>query len=965
MSSHPPKLILIDGHSLAFRSYYAHSKGRDGGLRTSTGIPTSVAYGFLKALLDTLDQEKPEYVAIAFDLSDPTFRHEADETYKAGRAETPEDFIPDILNLQEVLTALNLPVLKLSGYEADDIIGTLATKAKAKGMRVQVLSGDRDLFQLVDPEGLVTVLYLSSTFGKGTPPPKEFGTEEVIAKMSVTPGQVVDYKALCGDASDNIPGVKGIGDKTAVQLLKTYGSLEKVYESLDQIKGAVKTKLEEGKDAARHSQYMAQIHLDVPIAADIEEFRLKGFDADQVVPLLEKLEFKLFLSKINQLQQRFGGEVAPELLEPAPKKFVVPTYEDGDSWFFSAEDTRNSQRMTEAAIVPQIIDTPAKLTELVERLKTHRDATAPVAWDTETTALDPRDAQLVGIGCCWGAGLSDLAYIPLGHQMGKNLELKLVLDELRPILESTTYPKVLQNAKFDRRIFHFQGIELDGVVFDTMLASYVLNPEAKHSLSDLGLRYLESTSQSYTDLVPKGKSIADIAIASVAQYCGMDVHFTYQLFGKMLEELEQVPDLYALLLDVELSLEPVLAEMENRGIRIDQEYLQEFSKRLEVDLQAIESRAYAAAGGEFNLGSPKQLSELLFDKLNLDLRKSRKTKTGYSTDAAVLEKLQGDHPVIDEILEHRTLTKLKSTYVDALPQLVRKDTGRVHTDFNQAITSTGRLSSSDPNLQNIPIRTAFSRQIRAAFIPEPNWLMVAADYSQIELRILAHLSQEPVLLEAYRNHDDVHSITAKLIFEKDEITAEERRFGKVINFGVIYGMGAQRFAREVGVNKNDAKVFIDRFNDRYSGIFHYLQRMQQEAIAQGYVTTIKGRRRYFNFNSESLKRLSGSDPESIDLNKLKLRDQYDAQMLRQAANAPIQGSSADIIKIAMVKLHEILKPYQAKLLLQVHDELVFEVPPEEWEELQPKIKAAMESAVELSVPLMVEVGAGSNWMVAK
>jgi DNA polymerase I len=408
-----------------------------------------------------------------------------------------------------------------------------------------------------------------------------------------------------------------------------------------------------------------------------------------------------------------------------------------------------------------------------------------------------------------------------------------------------------------------------------------------------------------------------------------------------------------------------LAEMENRGIRIDQEYLQEFSKRLEVDLHAIETRAYAAAGGEFNLGSPKQLSELLFDKLHLDLKKSRKTKTGYSTDAAVLEKLQGDHPVIDEILEHRTLTKLKSTYVDALPLLVRKDTGRVHTDFNQAITSTGRLSSSDPNLQNIPIRTAFSRQIRAAFIPEPGWLMVAADYSQIELRILAHLSQEPVLLEAYRNHDDVHSITAKLIFEKDEITAEERRFGKVINFGVIYGMGAQRFAREVGVNKNDAKVFIDRFNERYSGIFHYLQRMQQEAIAQGYVTTIKGRRRYFNFNSESLKRLSGSDPSTIDLNKLKLRDQYDAQMLRQAANAPIQGSSADIIKIAMVKLHEVLKPYQAKLLLQVHDELVFEVPPEEWEALQPKIKDAMESAVALSVPLMVEVGAGANWMVAK
>jgi DNA polymerase I len=970
-----PKFLLIDGHSLAFRSYYAHAKGRDGGLRTSTGIPTSVSYGFLKSLLDTLAEEKPDYLAIAFDLSDPTYRHEADETYKAGRAETPEDFIPDIINLQEILVALNLPVLTMAGYEADDIIGTLATKARAQGARVKVLSGDRDLFQLVDEDGKVTVLYLSSAYGKGTPPPKEFGPEEVKTKMGILPSQVVDYKALCGDSSDNIPGVRGIGDKTAVQLLKTYGSLEKIYQSLDDIKGAVKTKLEEGRDMACHSQFMAQIHLDVPIATSWEDCRLKGFNPETVTPLLEKLEFKLFLSKINQLQHRFGGQVAEgeeqegevstDAVNSAKKSLSKLPYDDGDTWFFTAADTAASQRMTTAAIVPLIIDTKDKLTELVTRLKTHRDATQPVALDTETTALDPRDAGLVGIGCCWGAGLTELAYIPIGHRTGQNLDKAMVLEALRPILEDAAYPKALQNAKFDRLIFRCQGIDLQGVVFDTMLASYVINPEAKHSLGDLGLRYLEADSQSYTDLVPKGKSIADIAIAAVAQYCGMDVHFTYLLVPKMLAELEQTPELYGLLLDVELSLEPVLAEMEYCGIRIDQDYLKDFSQRLETDLKAIETRAYAAAGGEFNLGSPKQLSELLFDKLLLDVKKSRKTKTGYSTDAAVLEKLQGDHPVIDEILEHRTLTKLKSTYVDALPNLVRADTGRVHTDFNQAVTATGRLSSSDPNLQNIPIRTAFSRQIRAAFIPEPGWLMVAADYSQIELRILAHLSQEPVLLEAYRNHDDVHSITAKLIFETDEITLEQRRFGKVINFGVIYGMGAQRFAREVGVGKNEAKVFIDRFNERYSGIFHYLQRMQQEAIAHGYVTTIQGRRRYFNFNSESLKALRGKNPDSIDLSKLKLRDQYDAQMLRQAANAPIQGSSADIIKIAMIRLHDILKGHRANLLLQVHDELVFEVHPDEWAELQPKIKSEMESAVALSVPLLVEIGAGANWMVAK
>jgi DNA polymerase-1 len=498
-----------------------------------------------------------------------------------------------------------------------------------------------------------------------------------------------------------------------------------------------------------------------------------------------------------------------------------------------------------------------------------------------------------------------------------------------------------------------------------MLASYVLNPESSHNLSDLGLRYLDLLSQSYTDLVPKGKNIADLDVAPVADYCGMDAYLVFQLVPKLRAELEQYPDLDRLLLEVEQPLEPVLAEMENQGIRIDKDYLHQFSKKLEQDLVGIEQRAYEAAGEKFSLGSPKQLSELLFNKLGLDRKKSRKTKTGYSTDAATLEKLQGDHPVVDAIVEYRTLAKLKSTYVDALPELIHASTGRVHTDFNQAITSTGRLSSSNPNLQNIPIRTAFSRQIRAAFIPEPDWLMVAADYSQIELRILAHLSQEPVLLETYQNGRDIHTLTARLLFQKEEITPEERRLAKVINFGVIYGMGAQRFARESGFKTSDAKIFIERFNKEYSRVFTYLQQMQREALARGYVTTIKGRRRYFNFGSDNLKRLRGTAPDKIELDKIKLRDQYDAQLLRAAANAPIQGSSADIIKIAMVKLHEILRDRRAHLLLQVHDELVFEIHPDEWAELQPQIKSAMESAVELSVPLLVEVRSGKNWMDAK
>jgi len=960
-----PLLILVDGHSLAFRSYFAFAKGRDGGLRTKTGIPTSVSYGFLKALLETMETEKPQYVAIAFDMGEKTFRHEADETYKEGRPDAPEDFMPDLMNLQELLTALNLQILAMPRYEADDIIGTLTRKATANGFRVKILSGDRDLFQLVDPDGDTSVLYMSTTYGKGTAPPREFGSQQVKEKLGVLPSQVVDFKALCGDASDNIPGVKGIGEKTAVQLLTEFGSLEQIYASLDKVKGAVRKKLEEGRDDALRSQYLAQIHLDVPIDVELEAFKLREISDEAVVPLLEKLEFNSFLNKIRQLHRQFDSGAEAETGK-TPATISPPRYEDPDLWFFSAEDTESAQNEVPVEITPHIIDTPAKLNDLIQRLKTFTHPETPVAWDTETTALEPRDADLVGIGCCWGEGLANMAYIPLGHTKGKNLDKAATLEALRPILESADYPKSLQNAKFDRLVLRCQGIKLAGVVFDTMLASYVINPENKHNLSDLSRTYLGITAMSYTDLVPKGKAMADVEIPAVANYCGLDVYTTFLLVPKLRAKLEDVPALHQLLLEVEQPLEPVLAEMEYCGVRIDQDYLREFSKKLEQDLHAIEQRAYEAAGETFNLGSPKQLSELLFEKLGLDRKKSRKTASGgYSTDAQTLEKLEGDHPIIEEIVEYRTLSKLKSTYVDALPALVRPDTGRVHTDFNQAVASTGRLSSSDPNLQNIPIRTEFSRQIRKAFIAEPEWVMVAADYSQIELRILAHLSQEPVLLETYRQNEDIHTLTARLLLEKEDITSEERRLAKIINFGVIYGMGAQRFAREAGVKSADAKLFIERFNERYANVFKYLQQMQREAIANGYVETILGRRRYFNFGSESLRKLRGTDPAAIDLSKVKVRDQYDAQSLRAAANAPIQGSSADIIKVAMNQLHELIKDRQARLLLQVHDELVFEMPPKEWDRLQTDIKSAMESAVKLTVPLRVEIRAGENWMEAK
>jgi DNA polymerase I len=966
-----PTFILVDGHSLAYRSYFAFAKGRDGGLRTKAGIPTSICFGFVKCLLEVMATQQPQAMAIAFDLGEATFRHEADETYKADRKETPEDFIPDLENLHELLNGFNLPIFTAPGFEADDVLGTLAQRVTAAGYRVKILTGDRDLFQLIDSDKEITVLNFSpDAIKRSTNSITEFEAEQVKEKMGVLPSQIIDFKALCGDKSDNIPGVKGIGEKTAVQLLNTYGSLDNIYAALDEIKGATQKKLASGKEDADKSRYLATIVLDVPIEINLEDCKLKGFDTSLLSPILEKLEFKSFLGRINDLQQRFGGKL--EEKQEAKTDITYPNSElrddeDNDLWFFSASDTAAVAQQSISPITPRIINTETKLTELVKLLETFTNPQIPVAWDTETTALEPRDAELVGIGCCWGMQPDEVAYIPVGHKTGENLNKGLVLEALRPILESANYPKALQNAKFDRLVLKCQGINLAGVVFDTMLASYILNPDSIHNLMDLGQRYLGLIAKSYLDLVPKGKTIADIDIPSVADYCGMDAYSTFGLVPKLREELEQIPTLSKLLVEVEQPLEAVLAQMEYTGVRINSAYLKELSQHLETELARLKEEATEIAGENFNLGSPKQLSQILFEKLGLSTRHSRKIQTGFSTDAATLEKLQEDDKsgFVEAIIEYRTLSKLKSTYVDALPALVRADTQRVHTDFNQAATSTGRLSSSNPNLQNIPIRTAFSRQIRKAFLPESGWLMVAADYSQIELRILAHLSQEPILVQAYQQNEDVHTVTARLVFEKENITSEERGIAKTINFGVIYGMGSLRFSRSTGIDKNIANEFIKRFNERYPKVFAYLEQVKKEAIALGYVETILGRRRYFDFTNNSLRRLKGSNPEDIDLSKLKNLGPYDAGLLRSAANAPIQGSNADIIKIAMVRLHEVLKNYQARLLLQVHDELVFEIPPDEWKELQPQIKSVMENAVELSVPLLVEARVGENWMETK
>ncbi|MEM9273874.1 MAG: DNA polymerase I [Cyanobacteria bacterium P01_F01_bin.143] len=962
-----PVFLLIDGHSLAFRSYYAFAHSRQGPLRTASGIPTSICFGFLNSLLQIIELQKPQGIAIAFDLAEPTFRKVADSNYKANRKETPDDFIPDMANLQRLLNSLNINIITKAGYEADDVLGTLAQKAAEAEYKVKIVSGDRDLFQLVDDQRQIEILYLDPrAFRSAKKNYTEFNRAAVIEKLKVTPEQIVDYKALCGDTSDNIPGVKGVGDKTAVKLITEFDNLDAIYENLDKVKGAVQKKLALDKDNAFHSRFLAKIVVDVPLEVNLEDCQFENFNPSAAIPVLKQLELKKISDRLSNFLQE------PEIVTAKSK-----AEENGQlSLFATATETKvveNKEKTEDIPkneitniIQPLIVDTEEKLSKLILILQEQTDADKPVAWDTETTSLEPQNGELVGIGCCWGEQTTDIAYIPLGHKQGTQLDKDKTLKALKSILESDRYPKVFQNAKFDRLVFYYQGIQLAGVVLDTMLASYLINPETTHNLTDLSERYnIGITAKSYKDLgLAKGETIANLAIDLTAEYCGVDAYTTYCLAFKIKEDLTQFSDLQKLLVEVEQPLEEVLADMEISGISLDVKYLQEFSQQLNTDLQDIEQKVYQDANEEFNLSSPKQLSVILFEKLNLNIKKSRKTKTGYSTNQAVLEKLKGDHPIIDRILEYRTLSKLKSTYVDAIPNLVRKDTQRVHTNFNQAVTSTGRLSSSNPNLQNIPIRTEFSRQIRKAFLPKQDWLLVAADYSQIELRILAHLSQEPVLVDAYQNSKDVHRVTAQLLFEKEEISSEERRLGKIINFGVIYGMGAQRFSRESGFKKEIGKEFIDKYHQRYSKVFDYLEFVKKQAISQGFVTTILGRRRYFNFVSDSLRHLRGESIDEMDLDDINYSYQ-DAQLLRAAANSTIQGSSADIIKIAMVKIQEILQDYQAKLLIQVHDELVFEIPQDEWPDLQKKIKSTMEEAVSLSIPLVVEVNQGNNWMEAK
>ena len=965
-----PILLLVDGHSLAFRSFYAFSKSRDGGLTTKEGFPTSVTYGFLKSLLDNCKNISPEGVCIAFDTEQPTFRHELDPNYKANRDVAPDVFFQDIEQLELILKeSLNLPIFKSPGYEADDLLGTIANDASSKGWCVNILSGDRDLFQLVDDQKDIYVLYMGGgPYAKSGNPIliKESGVKE---KLGVEPERVVDLKALTGDSSDNIPGIKGVGPKTAINLLKENNTLDGIYLALDKIlqnkdkkykgfiKGAVIEKLKNDKYNAFLSRDLAKINTKVPLILN-NDYELKKINRESLSESLQKLELSTLHRQIELFNSIFG--------KGGFNKNNVDKVQEKELKVANKNNLESGSEIPEINVI--VVNNHELLDKLSKRLEVTNDI---VTLDTETNSLNPIEAELVGIGFCLGEENEDLFYIPIAHQSTKEklkqLSIEDVFSKLRYWIENPTKEKALQNCKFDRQIFYNHGLNLKGVAFDTLLADYLLNNQEKHGLSEISFREFGFRPPSFKETLGKSKDFSFVDINDASIYCGYDVFLTYKIFKKYKERFtKEKEELLNLLNKVELPLEPVLSEMEMNGILIDVPYLNELSKELKSTLQNIEVKVFELAKEDFNLSSPKQLGEILFDKLSLDKKKSRKTKTGWSTDAVVLERLVDEHEIITHLIKHRTLSKLLSTYIDALPNLICEKTGRVHTNFNQAATATGRLSSSNPNLQNIPVRTEFSRRIRKAFLPEKDWKLLSADYSQIELRILAHLANEEILINAFHKNEDIHTLTARLIFEKEVINSDERRVGKTINFGVIYGMGIKKFARSTGVSTTEAKEFLIKYKERYSKIFKYLELQERLALSKGYVETIFGRKREFKFDKNGLGRLKGKDPYEIDLQSAR-RAGMEAQSLRAAANAPIQGSSADIIKLAMIQLNKkfIEMNIQAKMLLQVHDELLFEVEPNSLQLTTKLIKDIMENCVRLKVPLLVDIGIGENWMETK
>ncbi|MCZ2121490.1 MAG: DNA polymerase I [Anaerolineales bacterium] len=926
----PPTLYLIDGHALAYRMYFALTAGGGGSSRwqTSTGQPTAGVYGFARELIRVLDQEKPEYLAVAFDVG-KTFRDQIFPEYKGTREKMPDDLRPQIERIREMVDAFNIPRLEMEGYEADDVLGSIAKAAAEQGLGVKIITGDRDLLQLVNERTAVYLAGDNQTY---------ITDQDVIKKLGVRPNQVVDYKAIVGDTSDNIPGIKGVGEKTAIALLEKFNTLDAIYENLDQVENRWRGKFETNKEAAYMSRDLARIEVNLNIKLDLEHAEVKAFEPSRLEAFFQEMEFKTLLAKIPAISGN-----APTATE------VVASPKRGKAG--------EQISMFETQAAPVIIATPSKIEVVIvdsddklESLKKELAKAQVISFDTETTSTDEMSAELVGISLAIKEG--EGYYIPVGHSSGNNLPIQKVMAALTPSMTNPKVGKVAHNAKYDYIIFARYGLTVTPLTFDTMLAEFIVDPASRHlGLKNLSENRLGEEMTHIEELIGKGKkqiTMDAVAIEAVAPYAAADAETTLRLMPILQKDLKRVNG-EKLLAEIDLPLTPVLAEMEMTGALIDTKFFAEMSKELEKRLAEIEKEVFAQAGKTFNLNSPQQLSDVLFNHLRLEPPdKGRKTATGfYSTSADVLEMLRDKHPILEWILEQRELAKLKSTYVDALPAAINPRTGRVHTSYSQVGAVTGRLSSNNPNLQNIPIRTETGRRVRNGFIAESGNVLLSVDYSQIELRIVAHMAQDEAMLKAFRAGEDIHATTAAAIYDLElaKVTKDMRRHAKAINFGLIYGMSAFGLTRSTDLTLAEAEDFVKAYFTKFPGVKKYLDGIRRQAAEIGYVETLLGRKRYFPA-------LQG-----------KVNVQMKNREEREAINAPIQGTAADIMKLAMLKIPSALQAsgLKAKMLLQVHDELVLECPKKELEQTAHVVQTTMANAYPLSIPLETEARAGASW----
>ncbi|MFN2138072.1 MAG: DNA polymerase I [Candidatus Promineifilaceae bacterium] len=926
----PPRIELIDGHALAYRMFYALPLEA---FTTKAGEPTNATFGFTRTLLERLlADEPPQYFAVSFDLG-RTFRDDMFEEYKGTREKMPDELRIQIDRIKEVVAAFNIPILELDGYEADDVLGTIAAQANTQGVDAYIITGDRDLLQLVNDHTLVEL-----PSRRGSQSPEVFDTAGVVDYFGVSPTQVVDWKALVGDTSDNIPGVRGVGEKTATRLLQQYGTLAGIYEHIDEIKGAMGQKLAEGKDNALLSYDLARIVTDAPIQLNLAACEAQDFDPAVVLEIFRELEFRT---------------LTRQLLDNLP---------DAPDDFESSD-----QPPTETVVV--------RSEEALNALVKELESAKAISFDIETTGLDKMTAGIVGL--CLSVKSPRAYYVPVGHlaragqvesgQMSLfagdeelspgQLSLERVLEAIRPAMTNPDIAKIAHNAKYDYTILDLHGLRVAPITFDTMIGEWLTDPATKHKgLKDLARHRLGIEMTEITELIGTGrdqKSFAEVPIEDAAPYGAADADITLRLVPPLQKEIKAKDQ--GDILELEMPLVEVLSAMEQAGVTLDLEFFAKTSADLQKKLSKLEEEIYAIAGEAFNINSTQQLSDVLFVKLDLPREGLSKTRSGYySTRASVLESLKplDETGIIEAILTYRELGKLKSTYVDALPQLVNPRTGRVHTSFNQTGAITGRIASNSPNLQNIPIRSEEGQKIRRGFVTDPGWLFLAADYSQVELRVLAHISQDKALINAFMNDQDIHSTTAAAVYDVplEEVTFNQRRFAKAVNFGIIYGMGAFRLSRDSGLTLAEAENYISEYFEEFPGIHRYLEETKTKAREDGYVETLLGRRRYFPIFKMPP---SGSNRQAM------------MRAEREAVNHPIQGTAADIIKIAMKQLHEALAPYQARMVLQVHDELVLEVPQEELAEVQPLMIDIMSNAVPLVVPLKVDASTGTNWLELK